>query len=390
MAKRKRKLSDEMQRFDSKEFNVEGYTPFSDIDESLIRALEEAEAQALAPAQDGTLTVGRFRLTSVGIELPDEISEEEADQLGNFLVQVDDSRQWWLGDWANSYIPADANNNQIGEIYAGLAERFDIESNTLKNYAYVCRHIPSSIRIDDLSFTHHRLVVGREDAGELLAWAVENGASVKALREHIKAVDSPPTAKAVGYARGEQERPAPPGAVGRIPQEPAQIEGVNAFADSAPTAKAIDYEDADPAPRRVRMGNGVEATVIDEKDGWLMVEMPGGSRNAVHENDVTDITPSPVIFDEAVLPHRFLALVSELLAFVIAEKGREGIQEMNDQNAKYALYQASQLRSERFEGMTQAQRDKTMSEALGALSYALDQAEMYAESITAKASQDER
>ncbi len=46
--------------------------------------------------------------------------------------------------------------------------------------------IESCTRVQDLSWKHHQEVAGREDAPALLAWAVENQASVKDLRAEKK------------------------------------------------------------------------------------------------------------------------------------------------------------------------------------------------------------
>ncbi len=69
---------------------------------------------------------------------------------------------------------------------AEACERFGIEYQTAKDAVWVCGTFERSARADLLTFKHHEAVASRPDAGELLAWAVENNASVQELRLKAK------------------------------------------------------------------------------------------------------------------------------------------------------------------------------------------------------------
>ena len=147
---------------------------------------------ALVPQDDNSwLLFGTVRLTKTGLQVPADFTEEDKDTLGHIVIGIQDSSQFWMGDWANLYLSDDMDNNQRGEIYSALAEKFGIEHATLNLYASVCRRIPSWIRIQDLPFSHHREVAnlpeslkGREE--EFLNTAVENKWSVRDLKLAIQ------------------------------------------------------------------------------------------------------------------------------------------------------------------------------------------------------------
>ncbi len=68
-------------------------------------------------------------------------------------------------------------------------ERFGIAYQTAKDSAWVAAAFPErSDRSDLLEWTHHRVVAGRDDAVDLLAWAEAEGATVKQLRERVREI----------------------------------------------------------------------------------------------------------------------------------------------------------------------------------------------------------
>lgn len=154
------------------------------LDQSILgqlRGLGGGQGGGLVIADDGTVTVGAFRLTGKGISGGEMASAEELTNLGKFLGRIQGSLQWLLGDWA---VRAE---RVWGASYAAVAAEFGLSVNTLYEYARVCRAVDFSIRIENLSFGHHQLVAALEPA-EALQWlrhAAANGLSIAKLREAI-------------------------------------------------------------------------------------------------------------------------------------------------------------------------------------------------------------
>lgn len=118
-------------------------------------------------------------ITRTGWRLPAGLSEEQWQEAGGQLGQVEGSLQWWIGDWwtyghrygdrAALYKP--------GPDGVPEAERLGLpEFQTCANCASVCRTFETSRRREVLSFTHHAEVSGVGDPGEadrLLDWCEE-------------------------------------------------------------------------------------------------------------------------------------------------------------------------------------------------------------------------
>lgn len=146
-----------------------------------LRGLGGAQPGGLVIADDGTVSIGSFRLTSVGISGGDEATADQLDELGRFLGRINGSLQWLLGDWA-------CRAERVwGESYRTKAADFGFTVNTLYEYARVCRAVNFSIRIEKLSFGHHQLVAGMEPQlqAEWLQFAAEHGLSITKLRTAI-------------------------------------------------------------------------------------------------------------------------------------------------------------------------------------------------------------
>lgn len=160
--------------------------------EAKTREMELQLENSLVPLEDGSKQFMRFRLHRTGLEIPSDITDDEADTLGYFLSGLSDALQFWRGDWANLYIPTDATDQERSDIYAELSRRFGIAHGTIKNDAWVCRVIPASLRRDALTYSHHKEVAalpkplkGREE--EFIDEAIANKWSVRDLRMAIQA-----------------------------------------------------------------------------------------------------------------------------------------------------------------------------------------------------------
>jgi hypothetical protein len=151
--------------------------------EQLDQALtQQGEGSALAVASDGTLSVHDFQLTPKGLIAPAGISPDAWVDMGRLLAKLEGSLQWLIGDWI-----VYGESIQWGDIPA-LAKELGFSDQTLHDYAYVARKIDFSIRIEKLSFAHHRLVAAlpREQQIEALEWAAaQDKLTVAAFRKLI-------------------------------------------------------------------------------------------------------------------------------------------------------------------------------------------------------------
>jgi hypothetical protein len=144
-----------------------------------------AAANALIPTEDGSRTLGRFRLTRTALFIPADVTEDEMVIMGDFLRQSFGGMQFWIGDYAGKF------HDGYGEMYTRLAEYFQIEERTLRNWAWVCRKIDLSLRKDNLTFSHHLVVAGLKPAlrgreEELLNHAAQNDMKVDEFKAYIK------------------------------------------------------------------------------------------------------------------------------------------------------------------------------------------------------------
>jgi hypothetical protein len=127
--------------------------------------------------------IAKSDLSSTGWNLPENLSEADWKQAGAFLVQVDQARQWWLGDWWNSC--------KWGEGQSACVE-IGVDYQTARNCGTVAGVFELSRRRDKLSFSHHAETCAIEDPAmqdKLLDWCLsgEKRKTVRELREKVQA-----------------------------------------------------------------------------------------------------------------------------------------------------------------------------------------------------------
>lgn len=131
----------------------------------------------------------RGRLLETGLELPDDLTEQEWRAAGVMLGKVERSVGWWIGDWW-------AFGESRYGVRKAIVEADDWEGpdyKTCANAATVCRQFETSRRRELLSFTHHAEVTGLppDKADALLDWAEEPIAevgrphSIRELRDRV-------------------------------------------------------------------------------------------------------------------------------------------------------------------------------------------------------------
>lgn len=151
------------------------------------------QAQALAILDDGTLESRQYQLSSVGLILHGELSEDEWTQLGKTLRRLDGAIQWLLGDWLNY------GERVWGKTYEQVAEETGYAIQTLRDFASVAANVDLSLRDYRLTFNHHRVIVPLEPERQAhyLQLAASEGWSVRRLRDEI----DPPTRLKTSAAR---------------------------------------------------------------------------------------------------------------------------------------------------------------------------------------------
>ena len=128
-------------------------------------------------------------LTGVGWRLPDELTQEQWRAAGELLTRVEQSKQWWLGDWWNA-----GQEKEWGDGKAAC-EQLEIDYGTARNCGEVCKTFQLSRRRDNLTFTHHTEVSAIDDPGvqdRMLDWCEEpisqgnRARSTRELREQVR------------------------------------------------------------------------------------------------------------------------------------------------------------------------------------------------------------
>lgn len=120
---------------------------FGDIDPSTL------QESGIEVRDDGTIYAYDFNMTEVGLD-PENLSlnQENWQQLGQLLFRFDKSIQWLIGDWLTY-----GENNKWGETEE-IANEMGYEVKTLYDYKYVAQNVNFSVRTENLSFGHHKLV----------------------------------------------------------------------------------------------------------------------------------------------------------------------------------------------------------------------------------------
>lgn len=136
---------------------------------------------------DKGMRIGNFLVTSTGLEIADDTTQEEWADFYKAVSSIRSSLNWVYGDYF-AY-----GQSHFGMTYDQMADATGLKSETIETYASVCRNIPKLIRINSLSFGHHRLVAGYDEQAQAqwLETAVENKWSVLQMRRAIEGLSLP-------------------------------------------------------------------------------------------------------------------------------------------------------------------------------------------------------
>lgn len=116
------------------------------------QVVEVIPENAIIHREDGALVYKRFVMTQTGIEIPEDCSEPEWDDVGHVIKRLWSSVSWVVGDWALRGLNA-------GKLATQIAKDFGYEVSTIDSYASVCRSIHGLMRHQALSFDVHRPVM---------------------------------------------------------------------------------------------------------------------------------------------------------------------------------------------------------------------------------------
>lgn len=114
-----------------------------------------------------------------------DLSYEEWERVGNTLMQIGNSINWWIGDWLN------AGEQAFGETYAQAVEITGWNISRLQSAKWVSSRVPLANRFAELSWSHHSFAAKypAEEQYTLLKSAVDNGLSTRDFKERLKQYD---------------------------------------------------------------------------------------------------------------------------------------------------------------------------------------------------------
>jgi len=128
------------------------------------------------------------QVTSTALILPDDITVESLIRMGHTFVRMEDSKQWWIGDWWNRL------DRKYGESQK-ICDDVGLNITTTKACGNVANRFEIGRRRPDLSFNHHREVcsVNLEDKDRekliqdnFLKRAEQEKWSVHTLRKNVQ------------------------------------------------------------------------------------------------------------------------------------------------------------------------------------------------------------
>lgn len=143
---------------------------------------QQPKADVIRKNSDGSLKVGKFTLSGIGMQVDGEITLSEWQDAGKFIGRVGGAWQFWVGDWIN------ASNAAWGETYNLASEITGMKPEVLMNIASVCSKVHFSFRNENLTFTHHVAVsaLPPEQQKEWLDRAEKESLSVSKMRRLMK------------------------------------------------------------------------------------------------------------------------------------------------------------------------------------------------------------
>jgi len=131
--------------------------------------------------EDSLIRTNNVNLTPVGLTVIHSLSYDEWVDLMKTLVRLETAFQFAIGD---ALIYGEA---QYGEKYSQAMDATGLSYQSLANMVWVSKHVPIANRVQDVSWTHHRVVasIDQQDQKAMLEWARDKGLSAVDLQSHI-------------------------------------------------------------------------------------------------------------------------------------------------------------------------------------------------------------
>ena len=127
--------------------------------------------------------------SKTGLVIDRELNQDEWSKLYEAIGSIKSAFQWIIGDWMLYGFEHEWVSN-----YEDMAAFTGLKEKTVREYTYVCRNIPVSIRMDKLSFGHFQLIAPLpvEDKTTWIQRAIDEKMSVRDLRKAINHEDADP------------------------------------------------------------------------------------------------------------------------------------------------------------------------------------------------------
>lgn len=135
------------------------------------------------------IEIPKCEVSKVGLKLDENLTFDEWKGIGLQLQLMHGSVGFWIGDWLNF------GERKWGEKYAQAIEETGLDYGTLRNYAWVSRELPLSLRRDNLSYSAHKEIASapKEKQEELVERASEEELDTRSVRELVKEIKKLPT-----------------------------------------------------------------------------------------------------------------------------------------------------------------------------------------------------
>lgn len=137
----------------------------------------------------GYINVPKCQFSSTELFIDESTTYNEWENIGQFLKSLDKYVQFWIGDWVRF------GERKYGKTYEKALENTDLAYETLATNKYVAEKVESSLRNENLSFSHHKAVapLTPTEQKQWLDKAEKENISVREFRKQIQAANKPKT-----------------------------------------------------------------------------------------------------------------------------------------------------------------------------------------------------
>jgi hypothetical protein len=148
-------------------------------------------------------TPEQIRLTDTGLEFAPGVTRDDWVRVGEQLAAACKRMQFAIGDWMvygdNTFSGQREMFGEMGRsvsstIYDIAADITGLDRQTLRDYAYVARNVPPSLRNDALEYGHYKVLakLPEPEQREWIALATQAAPSIGQLRHSVRTCASRP------------------------------------------------------------------------------------------------------------------------------------------------------------------------------------------------------